>query len=43
MISSGISEVAIASVHSDKTCLKKLMIITMNKSQETTVLAGARN
>ena len=37
MVSSGISEVAITSVHSEKTCLKKLMmimiiIIIMNKS-----------
>ena len=37
MISSGISEVAIASVHSEKTRLKKLMIIIMNKLQETMV------
>ena len=54
MISSGISDVAIASVHLEKIRLKKLMkltmmmmmiiiIIIMNKSQETTVLAVARN
>ena len=40
IICSGISDVAIASVYSEKTCLKKLIIITiiiiiMNKSQET--------
>ena len=40
MVSSGINEVAIASVHFDKTHLKKLMIIMMNKSQETTVFSG---
>ena len=39
MVSSGISDVAFASV---KTRLKKLMImiIIMNKSQETTVFGG---
>ena len=36
MVSSGISDVAIASVHSEKTHLKKLFIIITNKSQETT-------
>ena len=41
MISSGISDVAIASVYSEKARLKKLiMIIIMNKSQETTVFGG---
>ena len=42
MVSSGISDVAFASVHSEKTRLKKLiMIITiMKKSQETTVFSG---
>ena len=44
MVSSGTSDVTIASVHSDKTCLKKLMkiiiIIIMNKSQETTFFSG---
>ena len=48
MFSNGIS-VATASVNSEKTCLKKLMmtmkviiiiIIIMNKSQETTVFGG---
>ena len=39
-ISTGISDIAIASVHSEKTGLKKLII---NKSQEATVLAVARN
>ena len=39
----GISDVAIISVHSEKTCLKKLMkmiIFIMNKAQETTVFSG---
>ena len=45
LITSGISDVAIASVHSEKICLKKMiMIITiiscMNKSQESTVFYG---
>ena len=44
MVSSGISDVAIASVHSETTRLKKLMviiiIIIMNKSQEKTVFSG---
>ena len=42
MASSGISDVAIASVHSEKTRLKKLImiIIIMKKSQETTVFSG---
>ena len=48
MVSIGISDVASASVHSEKTRLKKLMmkmkmiliIIIMNKSQETTVFSG---
>ena len=40
MVSSGISEVAFASVYSEKTRLKKLMIIIMNKSQEMTVFNG---
>ena len=43
-VSSGISDVAIASVHSEKTCLKKCMmiiiIIVMKKSQEMTILTG---
>ena len=50
MVSGGIGDVVIASVHSEKTHLKKLMMtmmmmmmIIMNKSQETTVLAIARN
>ena len=42
---SGISDVVIASVHFEKTRLKKLMmrimiIIIMNKSQEMTVFSG---
>ena len=43
MISSGISDVAIASVYSEKTRLKKLIMIIimlMNKLQETTVFGG---
>ena len=45
MVSSGKSDVAIASVHSGKTRLKKCMmimiiIILMNKSQETTAFSG---
>ena len=42
LVSSGTSDVAFASVHSEKTRLKKLliMIIVMKKSQ---FLAGARN
>ena len=43
--SSGTSVVAFTSVYSEKTHLKKLImiIITMNKSQETIFLAVARN
>ena len=38
LVTNGIIDVAIASVHSEKTRLKKMiMIIIMNKSQETTV------
>ena len=46
MVSSGISEVAFASVHSEITHLKKSMkiiiiiIIIMNKSQETMEFSG---
>ena len=45
MVSSGISDVAIASVHSEKTRLKKCMMIMiiimlMNESQVTTVFSG---
>ena len=45
MVSSGISDVAIASVHSENTSLKKLMkmmmlIIIMNQLQEKTVSSG---
>ena len=48
LVTSGISDVAVASVHSEKTHLKKMItviiiIISMNKSQELTVLAGAIN
>ena len=45
-MSSGINDVVIASVHSEKTRLKKLMkimmmmIIIMNKLQEMTVFSG---
>ena len=40
--SSGISDVVFARVHSEKTCLKKLMmiIIIMKKLQETTAFSG---
>ena len=46
MVSSGISDVVVASVHSEKNCrLNKLMMmmmmnIIMNKSQETTIIRG---
>ena len=46
MVSSGVSDVVIASVYSEKTRLKKLMITTimfiiiMNKLQETAVFSG---
>ena len=42
MVSSGISNVAIASVHSEKTSMKKLIIIIiiMKKLQETTAFSG---
>ena len=44
LISSGISHVVFASVYSEKTRLKKcwimIIIIMMNKSQETTVFRG---
>ena len=49
VVSTGVSDVLIASVYSEKTRLKKLMmmkmiiiIIIMNKSQETTVFSGRR-
>ena len=42
MISSDIRDVVIASVHSEKTRLKKL-IIFMNKSQKSTVFSGRQN
>ena len=44
LVTSGISDVAIASVHSEKTRLKKMIIIiiiiSMNKSLESTVFGG---
>ena len=43
LVTSGIGDVATASVQSEKTCLKKLImifIIIMNKSQETTFFQG---
>ena len=45
MVSSGISDVAFASMHSEKTCLKKCMMIMiiimlMNKLQETMFFSG---
>ena len=44
MVSSGISDVAIALVHSEKTSLKKLImiIIIIKKSQQTTVFSGCQ-
>ena len=39
MASIGISDVVTASINSEKTRMKKLMLI-MNKSQETTVFGG---
>ena len=45
LVTSGIDDVATTSVHSEKTCMKKCMmmiIIIMNKSQETTVFTGTR-
>ena len=45
MASIGISDVVTASVYSEKTRLKKLMkiiIIIMNKSQETTAFDGSQ-
>ena len=52
MVFNGISDVATASVHSEKTRLKKLMlkmiiiiviIVIMNKSQKRQFFMGARN
>ena len=42
LVTSGISDVAIASVHSEKTRMKKMIMISisMNKSQELTVFGG---
>ena len=44
LVTSGIGDVAIISVHSEKTCLKKMIMIiifiSMNKSQESTVFGG---
>ena len=44
LVTSGISDVAITSVDSEKTRLKKMIfiIISMNKSQESTVFGGRR-
>ena len=42
MASIGTSDVVTASVYSEKTRMKKLMLI-MNKSQEPTVLGGRQN
>ena len=43
VVSSRISDVVTAEVYSEKTCLKKLMIImTMNKWQETMVYGGCQ-
>ena len=40
LVTIGISDVVTASVYSEKTRLKKLVIIIMNKSQGTTVFHG---
>ena len=42
LVTSGIGDVVIASVHSEKTRMKKMIIIIiiMNKSQELTVFHG---
>ena len=43
LVTSGISDVAIASVHSEKTRLKRMImiiIISLNKSQESSVFHG---
>ena len=42
MASIGLSDVVTASVYSEKTHLKKLMMIIINKSQETTVFHGCQ-
>ena len=44
LVTSGISDVATASVHSEKTWAKKwiMIIIIMNKSQELTVFPGCQ-
>ena len=45
LVTSGISDVATASVHSEKTWAKKwimIIIIIMNKSQELTVFNGCQ-
>ena len=44
LVTSGISDVAVASVHSEKTRMKKMnmIIISMNKSQELTVFDGCQ-
>ena len=42
MVSIGISDVLTASVYSEKTCLKKLMLIIMNKLQGSTVFGGCQ-
>ena len=44
LVTSGISDVAVISVHSEKTHLKKMImiiiLISMDKSQESTVFVG---
>ena len=40
LVTCGISDVAIASVHSEKIRLKKVIMISMNKSQELMVFHG---
>ena len=41
LVTSGISDVVIASVHSEKS-LKKMIMISMNKSQESTIFGGSQ-
>ena len=46
LVTSGISDITIASVHSEKTRLKKMIMIiiitSMNKSQESTGFGGSQ-
>ena len=45
LVTNGLSDATIATVHSEKTRIKKMImiiIISMNKLQESLILAGAR-